>query len=97
MAQPNDGRVQGGLIIYDLTHHATHHFPIYRGFARYIKRYRMAQHYKNPDTRLGSVFLSATGYLGWQGRRSLHVKVSVISKSASEAIKASEVFVRNNI
>jgi sterol desaturase/sphingolipid hydroxylase (fatty acid hydroxylase superfamily) len=42
-----------GYLIYDLMHYATHHFPMRRGYAKYIKRYHMAHHYKSPDTRYG--------------------------------------------
>ena len=42
-----------GYIIYDLTHYATHHLPMRSGYAKYIKRYHMQHHYKDPDTRYG--------------------------------------------
>jgi dihydroceramide fatty acyl 2-hydroxylase len=42
-----------GYLTYDLVHYATHHFPMRRGYAKYIKRYHMAHHYKSPDTRFG--------------------------------------------
>jgi sterol desaturase/sphingolipid hydroxylase (fatty acid hydroxylase superfamily) len=42
-----------GYLIYDLTHYAQHHFPMRGGYAKYIKRYRMAHHYKSPNTRYG--------------------------------------------
>lgn len=42
-----------GYLVYDLTHYATHHFPMRRGYAKYIKRYHMAHHYKSPETRYG--------------------------------------------
>jgi len=42
-----------GYLIYDLTHYATHHFPMRRGYAKYLKRYHMAHHYKTPDARFG--------------------------------------------
>lgn len=42
-----------GYLVYDLTHYATHHFPMRRGYARYLKRYHMAHHYKSPGTRYG--------------------------------------------
>ena len=31
-----------GYLAYDLTHYATHHFPMRRGYAKFIKRYHMA-------------------------------------------------------
>jgi sterol desaturase/sphingolipid hydroxylase (fatty acid hydroxylase superfamily) len=42
-----------GYLVYDLTHYATHHFPMRSGYAKYIKRYHMAHHYKDPNTRYG--------------------------------------------
>lgn len=42
-----------GYLTYDLTHYATHHFPMRRGYAKYLKRYHMAHHYKDPNTRYG--------------------------------------------
>ncbi len=42
-----------GYLVYDLTHYATHHFPMRAGYAKYIKRYHMQHHYKEPDTRFG--------------------------------------------
>jgi sterol desaturase/sphingolipid hydroxylase (fatty acid hydroxylase superfamily) len=42
-----------GYLTYDLTHYATHHFSMRRGYARYLKRYHMAHHYKNPEARFG--------------------------------------------
>ena len=42
-----------GYLIYDLTHYATHHFPMRSGYAKFIKRYHMQHHYKTPDQRFG--------------------------------------------
>ncbi len=42
-----------GYLIYDLTHYATHHFPMRTGYPKYIKRYHMMHHYKTPDRRFG--------------------------------------------
>lgn len=42
-----------GYLAYDLTHYATHHFSMRRGYARFLKRYHMAHHYKNPESRYG--------------------------------------------
>jgi sterol desaturase/sphingolipid hydroxylase (fatty acid hydroxylase superfamily) len=42
-----------GYLAYDLTHYATHHFPMRAGYAKYIKRYHMQHHYKDADTRFG--------------------------------------------
>ncbi len=42
-----------GYLVYDLMHYAQHHFPMRSGYAKYIKRYHMAHHYKSPSTRYG--------------------------------------------
>jgi dihydroceramide fatty acyl 2-hydroxylase len=42
-----------GYLVYDLTHYATHHFPMRSGYAKYLKRYHMQHHYKDPNTRFG--------------------------------------------
>lgn len=42
-----------GYLAYDLTHYATHHFAMRSGYAKYIKRYHMMHHYKNPDGLYG--------------------------------------------
>lgn len=42
-----------GYLAYDLTHYATHHLPMRSGYAKYIKRYHMQHHYKDPNTRYG--------------------------------------------
>ena len=42
-----------GYLVYDLTHYAQHHFPMHAGYAKYIKRYHMQHHYKDPETRFG--------------------------------------------
>ena len=42
-----------GYLAYDLTHYATHHFPMRSGYGKYIKRYHMLHHYKDPATRFG--------------------------------------------
>ncbi len=42
-----------GYLVYDLTHYATHHFPMRGGYAKYLKRYHMQHHYKDPNTRFG--------------------------------------------
>ncbi len=42
-----------GYLIYDLTHYATHHWPMRSGLGKFLKRYHMMHHYKNPDTRFG--------------------------------------------
>lgn len=42
-----------GYLTYDLTHYATHHFPMRSGIFKYLKRYHMMHHYKTPDERFG--------------------------------------------
>jgi sterol desaturase/sphingolipid hydroxylase (fatty acid hydroxylase superfamily) len=42
-----------GYLAYDLTHYATHHFPMRSGVGKYLKRYHMMHHYKTPDQRFG--------------------------------------------
>lgn len=42
-----------GYLIYDMTHYATHHFPMRSGYLKFIKRYHMQHHYKTPDRRYG--------------------------------------------
>jgi sterol desaturase/sphingolipid hydroxylase (fatty acid hydroxylase superfamily) len=42
-----------GYLVYDLTHYATHHFPMRSGYSKFIKRYHMQHHYKTPDKRFG--------------------------------------------
>jgi sterol desaturase/sphingolipid hydroxylase (fatty acid hydroxylase superfamily) len=42
-----------GYLIYDLIHYAQHHFPMRSGYAKYIKRYHMMHHYKDPEARFG--------------------------------------------
>ncbi len=42
-----------GYLVYDLTHYATHHFPMRRGILKHLKRYHMMHHYKTPDQRFG--------------------------------------------
>lgn len=42
-----------GYIIYDLTHYATHHFPMRSKVLKFLKRYHMQHHYKTPNMRFG--------------------------------------------
>ena len=42
-----------GYLIYDLTHYATHHFPMRAGYLKYLKRYHMMHHFKTPNDRFG--------------------------------------------
>ncbi len=50
---PLVGGMLTGYVIYDLTHYATHHFPMRSGYLKYLKRYHMQHHYKTPDDRFG--------------------------------------------
>ncbi len=42
-----------GYLSYDLTHYATHHFPMRHGIWKALKRYHMRHHYKTPDKLFG--------------------------------------------
>lgn len=42
-----------GYLAYDLTHYATHHFPMRNGYWKFIKRYHNQHHYKSPEERFG--------------------------------------------
>lgn len=42
-----------GYLVYDLTHYATHHFPMRTGYLKFLKRYHMQHHYKTPEQRFG--------------------------------------------
>lgn len=42
-----------GYLVYDLIHYAQHHFPMRSGYAKYIKRYHMMHHYKDPASHFG--------------------------------------------
>ena len=42
-----------GYLIYDLTHYATHHFPMRSGVLKALKRHHMRHHYKTPNQRYG--------------------------------------------
>jgi len=42
-----------GYLVYDLTHYATHHFPMRSGYLKFLKRYHMQHHYKTPNQRFG--------------------------------------------
>lgn len=42
-----------GYLAYDLTHYATHHFPMRSGIFKYLKRYHMMHHFKTPEQRFG--------------------------------------------
>ena len=42
-----------GYLVYDLTHYATHHFPMKRGVFKFLRRYHMQHHFKTPNARYG--------------------------------------------
>ncbi len=42
-----------GYLAYDLTHYATHHFPMRNGYWKFLKRYHNQHHYKSPNERYG--------------------------------------------
>jgi len=42
-----------GYLIYDLTHYATHHFPMKWGYLKFLRRYHMLHHFKTPEARYG--------------------------------------------
>jgi sterol desaturase/sphingolipid hydroxylase (fatty acid hydroxylase superfamily) len=42
-----------GYLIYDMTHYATHHWPMRSRTAKYLKRYHMIHHFKTPQARFG--------------------------------------------
>jgi sterol desaturase/sphingolipid hydroxylase (fatty acid hydroxylase superfamily) len=42
-----------GYMIYDLTHYATHHFPMRKGIWKKLKKLHMQHHYKYPNKLFG--------------------------------------------
>lgn len=42
-----------GYLAYDLIHYATHHLPMPRSYAKFLKRHHMMHHYKADTTRFG--------------------------------------------
>ena len=42
-----------GYLTYDLIHYATHHFPMKRGYLKFLRKYHMQHHYKTPEARYG--------------------------------------------
>jgi sterol desaturase/sphingolipid hydroxylase (fatty acid hydroxylase superfamily) len=42
-----------GYLLYDMTHYATHHFPMRWGYLKFVKRYHMKHHFRTPNLRLG--------------------------------------------
>ena len=42
-----------GYLVYDMTHYATHHFPMRGRLSKALKRHHMQHHYKTPNARFG--------------------------------------------
>jgi sterol desaturase/sphingolipid hydroxylase (fatty acid hydroxylase superfamily) len=42
-----------GYLLYDLTHYATHHWPMKGRYLKYLKRHHMLHHFKTEDARFG--------------------------------------------
>lgn len=42
-----------GYLLYDMVHYAEHHLSMKWGFLKYIKRYHLRHHYKNPNHGFG--------------------------------------------
>ena len=42
-----------GYLTYDMIHYSMHHFPMNRGYFRFVKIYHMNHHFKTPDRRFG--------------------------------------------
>ena len=42
-----------GYLTYDLLHYATHHWPMRAGYLKFLKRYHMTHHFKNPNAYYG--------------------------------------------
>ena len=42
-----------GYLCYDLGHYAWHNAPCRRGLPRFLKRYHLAHHFKDQDSRYG--------------------------------------------
>ncbi|GIV66266.1 MAG: sterol desaturase family protein [Chloroflexota bacterium] len=42
-----------GYLLYDMTHYATHHWPMRSGVLKALKRHHMRHHYKTPNQRFG--------------------------------------------
>lgn len=42
-----------GYLIYDLTHYATHHWPIKGGYFKFLKKHHSLHHFKTEDARYG--------------------------------------------
>ncbi len=42
-----------GYLLYDLTHYATHHWPLKWRYLKYLKKHHMLHHFKTEDARYG--------------------------------------------
>jgi sterol desaturase/sphingolipid hydroxylase (fatty acid hydroxylase superfamily) len=42
-----------GYLLYDLTHYATHHWPIKGGYFKFLKKHHMLHHFKTEHARYG--------------------------------------------
>jgi sterol desaturase/sphingolipid hydroxylase (fatty acid hydroxylase superfamily) len=42
-----------GYLIYDMTHYATHHFSMKKGYFRMVRQQHMHHHFQTPDKRFG--------------------------------------------
>jgi sterol desaturase/sphingolipid hydroxylase (fatty acid hydroxylase superfamily) len=42
-----------GYLVYDMIHYATHHFPMKRGYLKFLRKYHMQHHFKTPGQRFG--------------------------------------------
>lgn len=42
-----------GYLAYDMTHYATHHFPVKKGYFAFVRKQHMRHHVQTPDMRFG--------------------------------------------
>jgi sterol desaturase/sphingolipid hydroxylase (fatty acid hydroxylase superfamily) len=42
-----------GYIFYDMTHYATHHIPMRKGYLRMVRQQHMHHHFQTPNQRFG--------------------------------------------
>lgn len=42
-----------GYVFYDMTHYATHHTPMRKGYLRMVRQQHMHHHFKTPNQRFG--------------------------------------------
>ncbi len=53
MAGPAFAGFVTGYLCYDMVHYAEHHLSMKWGFLKYLKRYHLRHHFKNPDHGFG--------------------------------------------